>query len=316
MAARMLRARGVDTVILEASDRPGGRLDTRQFAGGVFDLGAQFLTARDWRFREVVQSLEEDGLVRPWSKGFPDARQRFPNDRFPRLRGLRGLGTVARQLADGLGIRFGSEVKRVSYRGTTWEAVDTEGVEHTGASLIVTLPLPAALALIDAGNLELPAMWAGSLRKVSYHPTLAVLAMLDGPAGLPEPGALQLAREPIDWIADNHHKGISPRVGAVTVHAAPEFSRVHWSSGDDKAAEAALDAVSGFLKAKAVETQVHRWEFGKPVNPLEVLCASMHQSVPLVFAGSAFSGGRIEGMALSGLAAADAVASEMKVEAA
>ena len=47
----------------------GGRLATRNFAGGRFDYGAQFFTVRDPAFRRLADQSLAAGVVTPWSEG-------------------------------------------------------------------------------------------------------------------------------------------------------------------------------------------------------------------------------------------------------
>ncbi len=56
-AARDLRRRGLDVVVLEARDRIGGRVLTERFAGGVAELGAQWVGRDHHRVRRLATEL-------------------------------------------------------------------------------------------------------------------------------------------------------------------------------------------------------------------------------------------------------------------
>jgi len=150
----------------------------------------------------------------------------------------------------------------------------------------------------------LPGNIRHQLETITYDPCIAVLALLEGGSTLAEPGAIQLSSELIAWMADNYQKGISPRPGAITIHAGPQFSRAHWESDDAAIVATLTEHVSHWLKHPVVSYQVQRWRYSKVVKNHPWPCVTVEAPAPLVFAGDAFAGAKIEGAALSGLAAA------------
>jgi predicted NAD/FAD-dependent oxidoreductase len=112
------------------------------------------------------------------------------------------------------------------------------------------------------------------------------------------------------WIADNRRKGISPEAVVVTVQASAEFSNQLKDMPERSALQALKMAIDPYLVAPAVvkEGQLKAWRYAQPkvIYPGRYLLAA--NLPPLVFAGDAFSGPRVEGAALSGLAAGDVLA--------
>ena len=135
---------------------------------------------------------------------------------------------------------------------------------------------------------------------------LAVMAVLDGPSRIPPPGGLASAEGPIAWIADNQLKGISAEP-AVIIHATHAFSLDHWDRDREESGRALLDGAAELLGAGIKTFQVHGWRYSKPMRVDEEPCVLATESPPLVLAGDAFAGPRVEGAALSGWAAAGAV---------
>ena len=137
------------------------------------------------------------------------------------------------------------------------------------------------------------------------------MALLDGPSGLPEPGALRPAGEPLDWVADNQRKGISP-VPALTVHAGPRTSRDLWDAPDDEVVAALLAAVPGST-ASPIDggVQVQRWRYARPEVVHRDISKEIFGLPPAVLAGDAFAGSRVPGAAASGWAAADLLLSRI-----
>jgi hypothetical protein len=132
------------------------------------------------------------------------------------------------------------------------------------------------------------------------------MAVLAGPSRLAPPGGLALDDGPIAWIADNQLKGISAEP-AVTIHATHAFSVEHWERDRQDSGRCLLDAARGWLGSAVRTFQVHGWLYSKPLQVEERACAVVSQVPPLVLAGDAFAGPKVEGAALSGWAAAEAV---------
>jgi hypothetical protein len=132
------------------------------------------------------------------------------------------------------------------------------------------------------------------------------MAVLAGPSRLAPPGGLAPSDGPIAWIADNQLKGISAEP-AVTIHATHAFSLEHWERDRQESGRRLLDAANDWLGTDVRTFQVHGWLYSKPLQLDECRCAIVSQVPPLVLAGDAFAGPRVEGAALSGWAAAEAV---------
>jgi predicted NAD/FAD-dependent oxidoreductase len=311
LAAAKLQAHGARVVVLEAEAQVGGRLATREIGGGRADEGAQFFTVRTPEFRAVVEEWLEAGLVFEWSRGWAAgslgaAADGHPLDGHPRYAVTGGFGALARHLAAGLDVRPGAPVAAVWPAGVGWAVVDAAGQRSTAAALILTPPVPQSLALLDAGGVALAAVDQRLLEKIDYAPCLCALFVVEGAVELPEPGALQQPVEGIQWIADNWRKGISPAARVITVHAGAELSRELWEEAAAAVLARLRAALAPFLGRGATirESQLRRWRYATPATPYPQRCLVARALPPLVFAGDAFGGPRIEGAAHSGWAAA------------
>lgn len=130
-----------------------------------------------------------------------------------------------------------------------------------------------------------------------YDEMIAILCVLDRPSAVPEPGGVQLVDDPVlSFVADNQMKGISP-LPALTVHARPGW-------------EATLDDAALFIGDAAVlESRLLRWRHGRARSITGPGCVVTDAPRMTVRAGDQYGGtpSRVEGAALSGLAAADEV---------
>ena len=287
----------------------GGRLATHRLdqddPPAIFDYGAQFFTVRDSRFEQLVAGWIEIGLVQEWSRGFATADGSYYADGHPRYIGSQGMAAIARYLARDLDVRLNHEVVSVSHSGDHWRVEITGHKALEAGALILTPPVPQSLALLDAGNVTLPPSTRAALEKITYEPCIALMVQLAGPGQVPEPGGMWPLGEPIAWMADNHCKGISPVAGTITVHAGPEFSEAHWDADDSTVATLLLSAAAEQLQSEVKAVQIRRWRYSRPLWTHPEPCLGLTDPAPLLFAGDAFAGPRIEGAALSGLAAAD-----------
>ena len=300
-AAAQVQEAGHAVVVVDKGRGVGGRLATRRVGEAAFDHGAQFMTARNPRFAAVVADWLGRDIVREWYRTHPGS-----SGEHPRWCGVPGMTAMAKDLALDLDVSLGQRVVAVRRASEGWSAHLEDGGALVARAVLLTPPVPQSLALLQAGAVELPAAWVTRLEAIDYECCLAVMAVLDGPSRIPPPGGLALEEGPIAWIADNQAKGVSARP-AVTLHASGTFSREHWEDDRLRCADDLLREATPYLGANVTEMRVHGWRYSKPVRVDASPCLVLDSSPPLVIAGDAFAGPRVEGAALSGWAAADAL---------
>jgi predicted NAD/FAD-dependent oxidoreductase len=316
MAARSLQEAGSEVVVLEQETTVGGRMaarpiDTRQNTDresvAIFDHGAQYFTTRDPRFERLAARWLKLGIIREWSKGFATGDGSFYADGLARFYGIPDMSALPQYLARDLDVRINSCVRRVARHNGAWRTTTVNDGVFTSDFLIMTPPVPQSLALLDASQVIIPERQREALTRIDYEPCLAVLVQLDGPGKLPEPGGMWNVGEPISWIADNYRKGISPVPGAFTIHAGPEYSHDRWRSPDDTIIHELTIAAGQWFGSNVSKARVYRWPYSKPFWIYPDECLYIDSPGPIVFAGDAFAGPRVEGAALSGLAAGQAL---------
>jgi renalase len=308
LAAKTLTENGWTVTILDKSRGVGGRMATRRVGRGNFDHGAQFFTVRGERFAGLVEDWLGAGVAAEWTCGFADSEGRPNEDGYPRYRGDEGMISIPKYISRGLDVRTGEGVVRVDDIEDGWEIVCESGSRVAGDALVLTAPVPQALDLASSGSYSLPDGARRHLEAVSYDPCLALMVLLDGSTRVPEPGGMQIKGEPLDWISDNRRKGIS-EAPAVTVHAGPEWSRSHFEDDEMEITESMISRAGDHLgtdfASAVVETSLARWRYSWVTNPHPEPCLLASYDPPLLFCGDAFGQPKVEGAALSGLAAAD-----------
>jgi renalase len=309
IAARRLLKKGWQVTVLEKSKGYGGRMATRRNGEAVFDHGAQALSVHGMFFRVIVEDLQDQGLLREWGRGFLNGDKILNLDGYLRYCGTAGMSPVARALAEPLTVCLQQTVTTLHPRPAGgWRVQSESGQSWEADALILTAPLPQSLQLLENSGLNPEPEQLQTLKAVRYDPCIAVMATLEAPCGLPDPGALAQSDplSPVAWIADNQRKGISP-VPAVTILGTAHFSRSHWKLDKDEAGLKLWQAARQWIQPEALALDVHRWRFAQVPEPLEQSHAQLNTPSPLLLAGDAFGPlmQPLERAALSGLAAAN-----------
>jgi len=305
MAGKILLQAGMDVLMLEKSRYVGGRMATRCFKDGVFDHGAQFLTARDPSFQHWVNSWIAARVARVWFGGLSKAGSFQNREIHPRYIGMKGMMDIPIELAKDLKVQINSRVKSISAKDNLWIAQTWEGKEFSASNMILSAPIPQSLNLLEAGGVNLPKKVQKTLDGIEYHPCITGLVLLEGPSTIRAPGAQKLEKRDIQWLGDNSQKGISPQNPAVTIHAAPEFSRKNFALPVEELAGILIRAATPWLGQGIQDCKIHKWRFSQPVETYPEHFLEVPSLTGLYMIGDAFGGGRIEGAALSGMGAAN-----------
>jgi renalase len=310
MAARTLSQNGIQSLIVDKKASVGGRLSTIRLGSGLGDVGAQFFTARTPEFQVIVDQWMNEDLVYKWSEGWSDGSLGTAAPAgHPRYAVRGGMHALAARLAQDIAVRTSAPLISIRTAGRNWIARASDGAEYTSRAIILTPSVPESLRLLDAGHVQLAPGDRQALDRLTYAPCLVGLLRATGAVRLPEPGAIQQPDAPVSWISDNQRKGISAGAAVITLHASPELSRQLWDATDAEAVAELQKALQPYLDSttRIVESRIYRWQHAVPttLHPERYLLAA--GLAPLVFAGDAFRWPRVEGAALSGIAAANAL---------
>ncbi len=301
-AANDLIQAGYNVLVVDKGRGLGGRLAGRRIGEATFDHGAQFMTAREPRFKGVVAEWIQAGVAEEWYRSYPGQ----PNSH-PRYRGVPTMTAIAKHLAIDITVMRGTKADSISQQGNRWMAMLDNGETVVAKKMLITSPVPQTMDLLATGNIVLPADKQARLSRIQYEACIAVMAVLDGPTAIEAPGAISLEKGPISWLSDNLQKGVS-KIQAVTIHGSAEFSAHQFERDRMEAGQWLIDVATPFLgTAKVTEYQVHGWRYSKPTVVDDAPCMLVSEASdlpPLALAGDAFAGPRFEGAVQSGWAAA------------
>ncbi|RLT44165.1 MAG: FAD-binding protein [Chloroflexi bacterium] len=316
-AARTLQAAGVDVLLLEKGKSVGGRMATRRIGTGAADHGAQFFTADSPEFQRTVDGWEADGFAYLWDIGWSTGSfTGNEGEGHPRYAVRGGMNRLMKHLAADLPTETGVQIVAVRQTESGWEAESKNGQLYQATALILTPPPPQALALLEAGNVQLAAMDAEILGRISYSSALTGIFRIEGAVKIPAPGAVHHPAEPLPWIADNRQKGVSPEETVITINSNGDYAQRYWDAPEVEIVETMKALLSHYLApgSQVVESQIQRWRYAVPRHVHSQRTLRTSGTKPLYFAGDAFHGPLIEGAWLSGLAAANALLGEVRSE--
>jgi predicted NAD/FAD-dependent oxidoreductase len=209
------------------------------------------------------------------------------------------MNSLAKDLAVGLDVSCSTMADAVRRKGSQWQVVTDDGSVRVADRIVVTTPLPQAVALLADAGIELD----DRLMRTEYDRTIALLATLDRPPRIEAPGGVQRPNDDVAFVADNAAKGVSA-TPAITLHASAAWSETRWERNPTDTMASLLDLAGPWLgEAVILEAHVKRWRFATPRTPWPEPCW-VSADGGVVLAGDAFNGPRIEAAHNSGLAAA------------
>lgn len=311
IAARRLQKADWDVVVLEKSRGFGGRMATRRIEAATFDHGAQYFTMHSMFFRSLVETLQDEALVKGWCRGFLNTDRQLILDGYQRFYAPDGMNSIAKFIAQPLNVQRQTCVTQLTQKESTWQ-IHTESPQGTSNfeadALILTPPVPQSLKLlVSTEQLTLSEKQHTQLKAMKYDPCITIMALLEGPSGLSEPGAIRIEdpMSPVQWITDNQQKGIS-NTPSITVHGTPHFSRKHWKLPREEAGALLWEGAQRYIQSQSTHQVTHGWRFAQPQTVYEEKSFAIDARLPLHLAGDCFGdlNNLIEGAALSGLDAA------------
>ncbi|MCY7353093.1 MAG: FAD-dependent oxidoreductase [Cytophagaceae bacterium] len=296
-AGYFLTQNGWQVTVLDKGRGVGGRMASRSFAGARFDHGAQYFSIKSLDFQNFIEQLSGKRLLRKWN---------VRSDGYPRFALEGGMNGLPKRIAETLDVRTGQKVSGLQNEEETCTIITETGQRYAAHHVLLTLPVPQALALFS-GQLLLSESDQAALSGIRYDPCWTVMATLTQPSRIPPPGGLVLETGPVAWLADNQQKEISERP-SVTIHASADFSRQHLEDDPETVQKILLGAVATWVLPATVQmTQVHRWRYSHAAQRHPAPFLRLDLPVSALIGGDAFGIGNVEGAFLSGKAMAEAL---------
>jgi len=313
-AAHVLRDAGHDVVMFEQSGVVGGRAATNKRDGFIYDFGAQYIKGADpsavssqWisgRFclpdlvdiAKPVWIFEKHGHIQ---EGDP------LQNADPKWNYRGGLNALPRRMAQELDVRLETGIGCLRMNGDSWSVFDQAGqLVGDFARVLVALPAPRAIALIEASQLsgDLGEKICAVLRIAAYNPLISVaLGYQAAPRSRPYYALVNTDKaHPISWLAWEHEKAperAPAHAGLLIAQMAPRYSRDHWHTPDDELIRDIASLVSSLLDESLttpIFTDTYRWPYALPARTADAdALNALALAHGLAFCGDAFVGGRV-----------------------
>lgn len=262
VCARELSAAGVQTVLFEKSQGPGGRCATRPSAAGPFDHGAWSFQAASPAFGAQLEQWHAQGMIVPHGEGWVAQP---------------GMDRLPGELSQGLSLVTQCEIAALERAGGRWRlrahSPWPEGLDPSFDAVVVAVPAEQALPLVTPS----PAL-AEALRNVRSLACWTVMAAW--PAPLPLKADLEDDGHPVLALARRADtRPGRPRVPGIgcrwVLHAGNYWSGHNLDAPPEDVTRrllAALQERSGLRLARPVHAAAHRWRYAEVLEPLGEPC--------------------------------------------
>ena len=284
-AANELVKNGHQVVVLDKGRGVGGRMSTRTINEAKADHGAQYFSAKNLEFQELISKLQSENIVAEWM---------IPQRENVRYVGGKGMNTIPKKIAQNLNVVLNEKVVLISGNEVKTESGSTYSFDN----LIITIPIPQITDLFNQSKIKISDQDQAVFDSIYYDPCIAVMAVLNQPTDIVG-GGIILDNQPVAWIADNFQKGIT-QTPTATLHASASYSAKHFDDDLQNVAKDMLSSVNQYVIPENVQSfQVHRWKFSNAVERYDKPFYQL-ENQNIFLGGDGFGMGNVEGAFLSG----------------
>ncbi|RQH20368.1 NAD(P)/FAD-dependent oxidoreductase [Okeania hirsuta] len=338
VCAQQLQQAGYSVVVVEKSRGAGGRMATRRVSGTRVDHGLRYLEPKGKFLQQLINYLErkKNGLssqhilqlwtdkiyelIQPQGLILPITKDCYITPQ--------GMNSVGKFLAQNLEVWFSRRVETMQATAdknwhlsleVTNNAATKKPVEAISKAVVVAIPAPQALMILEKPVAETPPEFLNNLRFVEYDPCITVMAGYS-PAlqeNLPEWRSLAFPNDDyLAWVGVDSSKRLHSTQPVFVIQSNAKFATTHLDTTDlqpvgQELLEYTAQQLMPWLKSPEW-LQVHRWGYAFCHQPLAVSCLTTELPLPLVGAGDWCGGDNIESAFASGLAAANWVNSKLQ----
>lgn len=318
--AQQLRQAGYRVVIVEKSRGVGGRMATRRLGDTCADHGVRYLEAQGEWLPSLIEVLQQRDILQVWQ----DQDNQLNNDEIiTHYVAPAGMTAVAKFLAKDLEMWLNRRVEAMTTTAeNTWHLTlnspDETLTELTASAVILAIPAPQALMLLEPLQEKVPSTLLDSLNSVEFDPCITVMAgYKNEQLSLPKWQEKSLSNNPdLDWIALDSSKRLNPKAPIFVLQSTADFANRYLDVEDLKPVAQQLLSNAAELLIPGLDSpewlQVHRWRYAFPKLALSQNYLYSATPLPLICCGDWCGGNLIGGAFNSGVAAAEMINQQLQ----
>jgi len=332
--AQQLQKAGYSVIVLDKSRGVGGRMATRRVSGTRADHGVRYLEPKGELLIQLIEQLKICEPLENQLQLWTDNLYEFKDNQLqpevisqPYYIIPSGMSTVGKFLTNGLNLQLNSKVESLTI---TPEKIWKCQIQSTNSntleppilakSLVIAIPAPQALMLLEAANTEVELNFLDIIKSVEYDPCITVIAgySKEKYKELPTWKAVRFCDDQIlDWVGVDSSKRLNATQPVFVIQSNAQFAEQYLEETDLTLAgqqlihQAANTILPGWETPEWI--QIHRWRYGFCRQPLSLSCLATTTPLPLVCAGDWCSGNHLEAALKSGLETAKWLQTQIKL---
>jgi len=249
--ADMLKDAGHSIALFDKGRTPGGRMSTRRLPTALgevaIDHGAQYFTARDLAFQQLVANWQDKGIVVQWPLAGPDA-----------WIGVPGMNAMVKHMAAAHAVTWGEQISAVTRRKEEWWLRGTTEERGPFDAVVLAIPAEQAAAILSLHNFDM----ARTALMARSQPCWTGMFVFDRP--LDQLPTIIRNRGAISWAARNSAKPGRRGPEAWVVQASGKWSLAHLDASPEQIStmlHAALSKAAGCPIPTPVAAAAQRWRY-------------------------------------------------------
>lgn len=298
-AGLTLQELGLSNLLLERNPYVGGRMATQEISGNSYDSGAQYIQPSP-RFLRWIKKHTPPESIQGWEFKSTHKTYTVPS----------GMRSLAESLAQPLSLQTETQIQSLQHGTEGWTLRDSQQRTYSAKRVLITLPLPQALDLLQKNDLPIENT---DLQELKYRSCLAVLISTEELQNFPSSEAMFIKNPVLEWVCNNSKKGFKNNSTAITIHCSENFSEEKYDLSDEKIFELVYTEFSKYFPNKLTHYAVQKWKYS---SPKKGYYSSLYYRTPypgLYLSGDAFGGNSLDGAHRAGIATAHVIKDDVLV---